>query len=211
MKHDDPYREAREEPVACYRIRSSAGFAVALGFTALVALTSLWLGWGLARFGGQVSDWLPGVTVMVVGPLAFGAMFTSRHTYLVAGGTGQIELFADRVEISDGSGRHLIDGRSMRHEQIRHRANVWIGFIPLATVETDRHIRMQSPGRQFQLSRRLFADPDEFDAFARDVDLLGRGELGREPAPAPSPAPDADPDAEYRRRLAYELDHVDDV
>lgn len=210
----DPYRVAEESPLATYTIRSSGLFAAVLGFCLLMALTCIWFGVSHGVWSGPMSRVLPSVLLTAIGPLAFISMFTSRDTYLVRGGEATIRMFGDRVEISDGAGSHWIDVASMRSDQIRHRARIFIGFIPVATHETDRHIRMSSPGRTFQLSRRLFESHEGFERFCADVDALLRG---NEPNGRPRPhvrredmTDPRDPDAEYRRRLAYELDHVGD-
>ena len=211
----DPYRVADDPPLATYAIRSSGLFAAVLGFCLLFAITSVWFGLAHGVWSGRLSRVLPTALLTAVGPLAFVSMFASRDTYLVRGGKATIKMFRDRVEISDGAGSHWIDVASMRSDQIRHRARIFIGFIPVATHETDRHIRMSSPGRTFQLSRRLFASHQEFERFCADVDALLCGEEpGRPERSAPVPlgaaADPSDPDAEYRRRLAYELGHVGD-
>jgi len=210
MTTANPYREAHEPPVSKYAIRSSASFAVVLGFMALLAPIAMVLGIGMLR-ASVIST---GLLALLAGPALFIGFWSSRKTYLVRGGRGTIRLFADRVVVTDGDGEHTVAADGMRSVQIRHRTRVWIGFVPIGALEADRHVRLESPGRTFQLSRRLFEDAPAFESFCSDLDALSVGRLGQEPPAVEPDATDtpteADPDEAYRRRLAYELDHIDD-
>lgn len=214
------HAESDAPPIRRYIIRSSASFSAVLGALLVIAAGAVWFGFSIAATAHEPSQYLMVALCFAVGPVIAMVMWSSRHTYLVRGGRGTIELFADRVEISDAAGRERIAATALEIEEIEHRARVSIAFIPLPAPTTDRHICFTGSGQSYQLSRRLFADAGAYETFRVDLIALSRGVLSKVDPLAPAAATHAAPtqdtpptvgDDDYRRRLAYELDHVDEV
>lgn len=157
----DPFRRPDEAPLV-FELVSSRWFIAATWLMVLLGIVLIGLGTSASTVrGGGLLPWI----AVASGLLAPAAMWSSRATYTIPGGRGELRVYDDRVELIDGRGPAVVSAADLRVHVVEHRAR--IVAVPGATVRTDRHLVFATSGRQITLSRRVFASDEAFVAAGR--------------------------------------------
>jgi len=198
------------EPLARYPLRTPYGYRVVLVVLTAVGALALATLVFLSRWAGTFQSTLVlfGLGVIAATPVWY---YLASRVYRVAGGSGELVMFRDRLVLVDA--RHRIDFPAPTLEVGGTRQLVRYTYlgIPVALREAGVLVTLHSAGRQYTFSSKLFADQDWLPGFYADILALRTGgtPLGPRVMEAP-PRPRVVEDGyDYDARLDRELANID--
>ena len=165
-----PYREPAA--LARYPIHSARGARLALVAGGALAVGGpLWL---VAGTPVPVAAWLPGLALAALPGLAvLAAHAFSAEAHSVAGGNGEIVLYASHIVLPPPWGRRALSlplhAVELGFTEIRGSINL----IPVSNVEV---LTISGNGRSRKLSSRLFDDRRALRRLALDIERVQAGQ-----------------------------------
>jgi len=198
------------EPLARYPLRTPYGYTVVLVVLAILGALALATLVFLSRWAGTLQSGLVllGVAVIAISPIWY---YATSAAYRVAGGRGEIVMFADQLVIVDARRRIELPAPTLEVHATRQLVRYTYAGIPMAVREAGVLVTLQSAGRRNVFSSKLFADQGWLPGFYADVAALRAGgtPLGprlEELRPRPRVVEDG---YDYDARLDRELANVD--
>jgi hypothetical protein len=200
-----------DDVLARYPIRTPPGYRVVLALIVLLgagAVVTLIWAWSIPHAGSSIMMFLLGF--MATMPVWY---FLSTKPYRIAGGKGEIAMYADRIEVVTGAGSLVFPASTIligaTPQVVQYRA---FGVIPLGERRVGTLVVLASASQRFLFSSKLFADDEWLPGFLDDVTRVHTGQppLGPRVPERPKPAKPSTPDGyDYEAELDRELRNVD--
>jgi hypothetical protein len=183
-RSNTPYRPAGLEPLLRIPVRTPRRYVVLLGILMVMLPVGALAPFATGGFGIDIRH--PTQIVTLAGLVLLAALpfliARASHAWRIAGGEGEIRLFADRLEVPPARGHeaHVFPLQLLSMHKQEQRVRVYAGFLPLASIHRGFLITFQAPSVTRSLWDRAFADLRDVDLLFREVDRVAHA--GRAPA-----------------------------
>ncbi len=196
------------EPLARYHLRTPPTYWVVFALLlalAVGAVAVLFLAAGAVPRSMTFESLL--VVLMLALVVAAPVVHYRRTAYRVGGGSGELQLFRDHIEIPPAAPGPpvILELRDLRIHRMKVIVDYTILHVPVGS-RTTKIARLESGAQRRSLSGRLFENETYLDALLDDIASVRRGGVALGPRRPTVPPPPRDPTlAKYYDQIEEDL------